>query len=590
MADSTYNDQIKLFSQFQIDPRSEEAMLAQAEKDRISNALAGATKGKERYMGESAIKASGAGFGALLRNKLDDPELTHEQKQSLLIKQRATDAWRDKLNEPGFAAKFKKTPELKNITMLNSMARSYFEMGDIEKAGQASLAAAQLQRQVEEMYRERDKDKSEEHREEEAAKRDAARVALEERRVATGEAAERRMAYQSALTNQKTKKEIGEPIQVVVPDSEGNFPVDSLESDTMTLQWNPKTGAYEDDKGNPVTSYMTFDQAMDLKEWKQKMAEAENSGLSDEELYQKRKDGYFKALGGSERTGMRMQFDALDIQTSVMNEVADMFLEAMEAGKPAGDFLDGTGKVLGFVDNVSKSIANAGGTFFAAIAQGADEDILLGRGQVVAADPRNLDKLREAGYGDYIDAIEIPDWIKNSEDSASRAARYQSAIVQLAYAIARSNEPGARQLSDADFRHALAEIGANSADPKKLAAVILQNMTRKARSVENNIERAEDIGGEYNLTPKQSRTLIWGSRPLDRGITRMNQVLDRYANVLPGQLQLDTQRREIEEATGIAAEPLEVEESAAESPQMLDDNIQVVPQPDGKLLIRRLQP
>ena len=71
--------------------------------------------------------------------------------------------------------------------------------------------------------------------------------------------------------------------------------------------------------------------------------------------------------------------------------------------------------------------------------------------------------------------IEVPQSIANDERAIQR---YKAAVVQMAYAKARANEPGARQLSDADFKNAIQQIGANAADPEALRQVLFGDITR----------------------------------------------------------------------------------------------------------------
>lgn len=81
---------------------------------------------------------------------------------------------------------------------------------------------------------------------------------------------------------------------------------------------------------------------------------------------------------------------------------------------------------------------------------------------------RNNDEAITAELGDT-----LPPSLRNS---ATARAEYYATLSQLVYARALTNEPGARQLSDADFKNAMAGMAGNTSDPETFRRVILGNV------------------------------------------------------------------------------------------------------------------
>jgi hypothetical protein len=105
-----------------------------------------------------------------------------------------------------------------------------------------------------------------------------------------------------------------------------------------------------------------------------------------------------------------------------------------------------------------------------------------------------------------------------SKGVAENVAKFKSSIVQLAYAIARAAEPGARQLSEGDIKRALTVIGAQSGNPEALKGVLLQLLNVQYKQVQgdvnNAVGRAASLtGGKYS-TDKLGQPIIIGGNGL----------------------------------------------------------------------------
>lgn len=66
----------------------------------------------------------------------------------------------------------------------------------------------------------------------------------------------------------------------------------------------------------------------------------------------------------------------------------------------------------------------------------------------------------------------------NIRGNARAREKFYSALIQMTYAQARAQEPGARQLSDADFKNALAGLAGSTSDPESLREVLMGSIDR----------------------------------------------------------------------------------------------------------------
>ena len=98
---------------------------------------------------------------------------------------------------------------------------------------------------------------------------------------------------------------------------------------------------------------------------------------------------------------------------------------------------------------------------------------------------------------------------------AQAALKYKSAVMQLVFADARLEEPGARQLSDADIKHSMTRLGVSSGDPMAVLAnleSVMQNRLNVSAS------RYERLGGQidaYGLDRELTFKRLLGADPSD---------------------------------------------------------------------------
>jgi hypothetical protein len=501
-------DQIKLFSQFGIEDRSQEQILAEKEQARVAGALANVNP-NESFAGENDLEQAGAFLGAMLVNKFKKPELSPEQKRDLAMKEFAQIGVQKKMEEDEqFRADVEANPQLAAIETMRQMSKFAYDSGDVTLAAEISAEAGRRFMDFRQQQAELAKLKEE-------------TAGAKEKRVREG---------------QTHRQKLAETTTIVAPNSEGRYSLEDLEGQMITGRYDTEKGFFVDDEGTEIRNFITLEEAISLRELAQE--EMTDGGVQDPSgLDWDAKVRLFNsAISGSERTGLRMQFDALDTQSAVMNSIADMFVEMDESGKQPGEFLDGAGRITEFVTDLSDAAKNVGATWNVQIAKGSPEEIAAGKGEAMFNGPKDKGLVEE--YGSL---VELPEGMSETGDAA---AEYRSSIIQLAYAVARSNEPGARQLSDTDFRNAMKEIGTAAASPERLRRVILANFSRKSKQVEQGVQRVAEIGATVGLSEEQAKALVYGTKGREEKLERWNLTMTRFGD-LQEELKVMEQSRDL---------------------------------------------
>ena len=519
MADNTQQkrgtDNIGLFSQFGFTNKNEEQLLQEKETARVTAALANLPQ-QYSYAGEESLTKAGAFLGAKLLNRFSKPELSAEEKMQLAMKDFAAIGVKNKMEEnPEWRAEATQNPQLIAIETMRQMSQFAFDSGDVTTA--AELSAEAGRRYME--YRQQSLELTK----------------LDE--DVKGSRANRRRAQETH------EKQMEDATQIIAPGPNGKYDIANIEDNIITGRYDKELGSFVDSEGNKVDNFITLEQAISLRELAQE--EMEDAGVeSPEDLpWDARVRLFDSAIPASERTGMRMQFDSLDTQSAIMNAIADRFIEMDRTGKQPGEFLDGAGQITQLVTNMKTAAINVGGTWRVQIAKGTDEEIAAGKGEALYNGPDDKNLVEE-----YANMIELPEGMDATGDAA---AEYQSAIIQLAYAVARSNEPGARQLSDADFKNAIKEIGAAAASPERLRRVILANFARKTKQVRSSIDRSGEIAASVGLTPEEGMTRILGSKARKDRLERFEAVETRF-DKLKGDLEVMELSRELDQQEVLA--------------------------------------
>ena len=194
--------------------------------------------------------------------------------------------------------------------------------------------------------------------------------------------------------------------------------------------------------------------------------------------------------GGRSSTGLtpsaadtvRVHTLSLYNQMGTAIDMADLLGEAA-AATGSVDFLAEAGLMQKFATSIANNTAAAiravGGTVTAPVVigeAGSEDAEIVGYYNPDA--PGDVNALvQKMGQTNYLrDSYESV--FGSIRANSSRFQRWQAMVVRMAYARAMAREPGARQLSDADFKNAVNEIGAASTSPETFRQIIATGIMR----------------------------------------------------------------------------------------------------------------
>ena len=249
-------------------------------------------------------------------------------------------------------------------------------------------------------------------------------------------------------------------------------------------------------------------------------------------------------IGTKEQGETRATAKSLAQTTRINNNILRMLGESAQRGEEI-NFLGGTGKGLNWVNNFVNNVKSAWreggssvGAYRTAINIGGVKDkeggYEGGKSTTLKGLAEDKDSETAQALGEAMSALGY---------SGNMANKYQSQVMELAYATARANEPGARQLSDADIANALKIIGTNASNPEAMRQIFRDNVSRAVKRHEDNIA----------AVPRDLRGMIVSQDLEDR----IQGELDTFKELSSGEY-------------GSAAKPFGTEESPKEGLRNMD--------------------
>lgn len=202
-----------------------------------------------------------------------------------------------------------------------------------------------------------------------------------------------------------------------------------------------------------------------------------------------RKEGSSKSprdlVTNSELSKLRSQQRDVAAQMRAGLRIVDIMKEAMG---PSGsiDILGLAGKGSSLVTKIVDEVAAMTRAINKTAGRSTPKGLVIeGSGDWRLGDDIVLDGSQESAekYADTwdLDPKLIPASIRSDE---IQARRYKAAIVNLTYAVARSEEPGNPKLSDDDFRRNLAQTADDTTNPETLRRVLLDRLETSVKDFE----------------------------------------------------------------------------------------------------------
>ena len=209
---------------------------------------------------------------------------------------------------------------------------------------------------------------------------------------------------------------------------------------------DPDTGEAYGSNYITVTAYKNMQEAL-----------AEGAGGADTDEFRARQTALIQVANAQKGLGKMRQRAASVGDLARVTSAIVTDLSSLEAqGIPAESAIGLPNTVVTLADKVTKSVTGIKGAFLATNGMVGNSNISR-RSAVELGRIEDVNKIENQSildeYSNEFDAIQVP------PELAEIAGVYKARIVRMAYAVARAQEPGARQLSDADFRHALEGLG-----------------------------------------------------------------------------------------------------------------------------------
>lgn len=202
-------------------------------------------------------------------------------------------------------------------------------------------------------------------------------------------------------------------------------------------------------------------------------------------------------VGTAEQEKLRASASSVQDLMDKTLDIDNLFLEMYKNGQGPQAAMDVAGRFTGFTDRWVNTATD--------IAKAFSPTDTPGKLSLVTRDWKGKPETGSLDDPEYrakyaqknIDKIKSylpPNLAKNAE----YADRYASMIVDLAYATARAQEPGAKALTDADFNHSMSVIGGKLNDPTSLRKILFSRAMNAARSLDNrfNLYNEDDLN-EY---------------------------------------------------------------------------------------------
>ena len=442
-------DYLGMFAQLGLDPRSEEQILAEKARQRYEAAKADATARGETHAGATALRRGGASLASFINNKINPPKLTPDQQNMVDAQQYAKEAV-DLMNAAGeFTNEDGKVDAIKlGEERMMKIAEYLLSKGDPR--------GTDLAVQVDNVRRKRAHDQAELKKlgiDIEQAELDIIKTGQDMEHTDLKMQDLRRQIIHSTWSDERERylARRGEMSPIYMRGS--NDP----NSSRMAFIQDNGDAMYQNDQGQYVN--------VPLGEYTITRPDDPNAGGGGKDPYvpTPTEQGNLRAQQRSIMQQLRLSNIMLDAMTTALAETGTL------------DMMDGSGKFQTATTHLANNV-NAvfrQGQKWVGITDGDPNDPnskSIGTIDGSIASSMSYVKNNVKWMDEF---IPVPEGI---EKGTVQAMRYQAAIVQLAYAKARSNEPGARQLSDNDFKNAIKQIGANATSPEQLRQVMLDNV------------------------------------------------------------------------------------------------------------------
>lgn len=239
----------------------------------------------------------------------------------------------------------------------------------------------------------------------------------------------------------------------------------------------------------PANQYMSVEVAEKLK--------SVQEDTSPDDSFFQRKSKWLETFNKSEVQGWREEYRNYRRFSSGLNDALGGVFRQIERGEDPAQIIGTTGSFVQTFNNVFNTAKSTAGFL---------SDVLVGDNEL---SPNSASFVKEFG-----DSIRVPEGATPTE-----ASRYKATVMRIVYMNARIQEPGARQLSDADIQRSMQSLGVNSASPQTLAATFFDNLQNASGQMNILLDSLEGLG-EGVLTREETQKAVFGT-DVDQTVFRL---------------------------------------------------------------------
>jgi len=261
-----------------------------------------------------------------------------------------------------------------------------------------------------------------------------------------------------------------------------------------------------------------------------KLREVQDSTSPDDSFFQ-RKAAWLGSFNKDETRSWREEYRNYRRFSTGLNDALGGLFRQIERGEDPAQIIGTTGSFVQTFNNVFNTAKSTAGFL---------SDVLVGDEKI---NPNSDSFVKK-----FEDAIQVPEGVVGTE-----ASRYKATVMRIVYMNARIQEPGARQLSDADIQRSMQSLGVNSATPQTLAATFFDNLQNASVQMNVLLDSLEGLG-EGILDREETQKAVFGVNVDEKVFRISDDFLESISGLASRGVLMGDQNEEPQDFTGFSIE------------------------------------
>jgi hypothetical protein len=259
-----------------------------------------------------------------------------------------------------------------------------------------------------------------------------------------------------------------------------------------------------------------------------KLREVQDSTSPNDSFFQ-RKSAWLGSFNKDETRSWREEYRNYRRFSAGLNDALGGVFRQIERGQDPAQIIGTTGSFVQTFNNVFNTAKSTAGFL---------SDVLVGDEKI---NPNSDSFVKK-----FEDAIQVPEGVVGTE-----ASRYKATVMRIVYMNARIQEPGARQLSDADIQRSMQSLGVNSATPQTLAATFFDNLQNASGQMNVLLDSLEGLG-EGVLDREETQKAVFGVNVDDKVLRISDDFLESISGLASRGVLMGDQNEEPQDFTGFS--------------------------------------